>query len=309
MFKSVPTAHLFLAAVFTINALTLFAQPEQSKAKLIDPSNMDLTVKPGDDFQNYAGGVWLKNNPVPPKETTWGSFSILRDFNVKAVREILNEAAADKKATPGSVKKRVGDFYAAAMDSMAIENAGFAPAKADYKRAGEVKDAQQVIEEIVFERTHGIASPLFGFFVGQDRKHPEAMAVQLSQGGTSLPDRDYYSKEDARTKKIQSAFTTYMVSLFTLAGETETAAKQKAETVFTLEKKLAAAQMSRVEMRDPYKTYNKFSVADFNKTTPAVDWKATLSKLKVSAQDSILVNAPKFFTVVDSLLKHAPATT
>jgi putative endopeptidase len=269
---------------------------------------MDLLQKPGDNFVGYSGGIWLKNNPVPAKETTWGSFSILRDFNIKAVKTILADAAADKKAAPGSVKKRVGDFYAAAMDSLGVEKAGFDPIKADLKRAGEVKDGKQVLDEIIYQRSHGGSSPLFGFFIGQDRKHPDRMAVQFSQGGTSLPDRDYYLKDDARTKKIQAAFNAYIVSLFTLTGVPEAEAKQKAETIFALEKKLAKAQMSRVEMRDPYKTYNKFAVADFSKTTPSIDWQSVLSRLKISGQDSILVNAPKFFTTADSLVKNTPAS-
>ena len=149
------------------------AQQEPGKEKFIDPVNMDVAVKPGDDFKNYAGGIWLKNNPVPAKETNWGSFTILRDFNVKAVRVILNEAAADKKAASGSIKKRVGDFYAAAMDSVSIDKAGFAPVKVDYARAGSVQTVAQVLDEMVHERTQGLANPLFGFFVGQDRKHPQ----------------------------------------------------------------------------------------------------------------------------------------
>jgi putative endopeptidase len=285
-----------------------FTQSEKSKAKLIDPANMDVTTKPGDDFQKYAGGVWLKNNPVPAKESTWGSFTILRDFNVKAVREILKEAMADKNAAAGSVKRRVGDFYAAAMDSTAVERAGFDPIKEDYVRAGSVQNINQVLDEIVYLRTNGIAGPLFGFFVGQDRKHPMTMVAQLSQGGTSMPDRDYYLKDDARTKKIQTAYFTYLNTLFMLAGESEASAKQRAETIFRLEKKLAAAQMSRVEMRDPYKTYNKFLVRDFSSKTPSIDWSSMLVKLKAPGQDSLLVNAPRFFAVADSLLQHTPVT-
>ncbi len=299
--------------IFLLIAMLAFdgawAQQEASKAKLIDPANMDFTVKPGDDFMNYSGGVWLKNNPVPAKETRWGSFTILRDFNVKAVREILAESAADKSAAPGSVKKRVGDFYAAAMDSLAVEKAGFTPIQPDYVRAGSVQNTAQVLDEIIFQRTQGIANPLFGFFVGQDQKHPQNIVVQLSQGGTTLPDRDYYLKEDARTKKIQAAFNTYATTLFTLAGESEITAKQKAETIFTLEKQLAAAQMSRVEMRDPYKRYNKFSVADFSKKTPSFVWPSTLIKLKAVGQDSIVVNSPRFFSVADSLLINTSAAT
>jgi putative endopeptidase len=284
---------------------SVFAQQEKSGAKVIDPANMDFTVKPGEDFMRYSGGVWLQNNPVPAKETRWGSFTILRDFNVKAVREILAESAADKNAPQGSVKKRVGDFYAAAMDSLAIEQAGFTPVKEDFARAGSVASINGILDEIVYQRSNGIANPLFGFFVAQDRKFPTVMIAQLTQGGTSMPDRDYYLKNDARTKRIQTAFQTYATTLFTLAGEAEPTAKQKAETVFALEKNLAAAQMSRVEMRDPYKTYNKFSINDLSKKTPLFEWPSTLAKLSIKGQDSILVNSPRFFTVADSLLKAA----
>src|SRR5687768_3668269 len=214
-----------LALSMLLPCALAFGQQEKSKAKVIDPANMDVTTKPGDDFMKYAGGVWLQNNPVPAKETRWGSFNMLRDFNVKAVRDILVEAAADPKAPAGSIKKRVGDFYASGMDSLAVEKAGFTPVKADYARAGSVKNKAEVMDEIVYQRSNGIGNPLFGFFVGQDRKQPQTMVVQLTQGGTSMPDRDYYLKSDARTKKIQSAFNTYVTTLFTLAGESEATSK------------------------------------------------------------------------------------
>ena len=305
-FKMRKLFNSFFFIALTFMSLSLFAQKEPTKPKLIDPSYMDPTIKPGNDFMGYAGGVWLKNNPVPAKETRWGAFNMLRDFNVKAVRVILEEASADKNAAPGSVKKRVGDFYAAGMDSVAVEKAGFTPVIPDYKRAGAVQNSQQVLDEIIFERTNGVANPLFGFFVAQDRKHPQVMAVQIAQGGTSMPDRDYYLKSDARTQKIQASFNNYITTLFVLAGETEATAKERAETIFRFEKILAKAQMSRVEMRDPYKTYNKFLIADFNKSSSSFDWANTLVKLKAGGQDSILVNSPKFFTVADSLLKNAP---
>jgi putative endopeptidase len=296
----------FLVLVAVLVSASVSAQQEASKAKLLDPANMDVTTKPGDDFMKYAGGIWLQKNPVPAKETRWGAFNILRDFNIKAVREILEGAAADKKAAPGSVKKRVGDFYAAGMDSLAVEKAGFTPVQPDYARAGAVQNTSAVLDEIAYQRVNGLGNPLFGFFVGQDRKHPQVMAVQLSQGGTSMPDRDYYLKNDARTQKIQAAFATYVTTLFKLAGDADATAQQKAETVFKLEKVLAKAQMSRVEMRDPYKTYNKFAVADFSKTNPDFNWPAMFKKLNAAGPDSILVNSPHFFTVADSLLKSAP---
>jgi putative endopeptidase len=297
-----------LPLIIFLAATSMFAQ-EVSKSKVIDRENMDLTVKPGDDFMQYAGGAWLQKNPVPAKETRWGSFTILRDFNVKAVRVILAEAEADKTAAEGSIKKRVGDFYAAGMDSLTIEKLGFTPVQADYERAGNVKSAAEVLDEIAYQRTHGMGNALFGFFVGQDRKRPTIMAVQLTQGGTSMPDRDYYLKSDPRSKKIQAAFDTYVTSLFTLAGTPEMQAKQNAATIFELEKKLASAQYSRVQMRDPHKTYNKFALADFAAKTPHIDWVKSLNALHAGKPDSVLVNNPGFFASADSLLTTTPIDT
>ncbi|WP_439883549.1 M13 family metallopeptidase [Pontibacter sp. MBLB2868] len=267
---------------------------------------MDLSVTPGNDFYTYANGVWLKNNPVPAKETRWGSFNELRDFNINAVKTILNEAASNKNAKEGSIEKRVGDFYAAGMDSAAIDKLGYSPIKGDLKRVRKVKDVKGLLNEVAYLRTSGAASPMFGFYVGQDRKDPNTMIPQLSQGGTTLPDRDYYLKDDARSQKIQAAYKEYITKLFTLTGTSEAAAKKNAETIFNMEKKLAAAQMARVEMRDPYKTYNKFAVADFSKTTPNMDWKSLMAKMKVTGEDTILVNNPKFFTELNGLLTSEP---
>ncbi|WP_129716536.1 M13 family metallopeptidase [Pedobacter sp. SYP-B3415] len=294
-------AKLVLAAGFLAGAVDASAQ-----RKFIDPANMDLSVKPGDDFYQYASGTWIKNNPVPAKETRWGSFNELRDFNINAVRGLVEEAAADRNAPAGSVKRRVGDFYAAAMDSLTIEKLGYTPIKPDLARIAQIKDVQGILNEIAFMRTSGIGAPLFGFGIGQDRKNVNKYMVNLGQGGTSLADRDYYLKDDARSKAIREAYNKYMVTLFTLTGSSPEQAAKKASTVFEIEKKLAEAQMSRVEMRDPYKTYNKFTVAEFSKTTPNIDWSKYLLKFKVPAQDSILVSSPKFFTTVDGMLKSVP---
>jgi putative endopeptidase len=299
-----------LVKTIAINVIALFSMSAKAqdpgKAKFIDRSNMNIMVKPGDNFVEYAGGEWLKKNSIPAKETSWGSFNILRDFNVKAIRTILKEASADANAKPGSVKKRVGDFYKAAMDSLTTEQLKAQPVQADLQRINELKSNQQVLDEIVYQRSHGVGSPLFGLFVGQDRKHPTQMVVQLSQGGLSMPDRDYYLKNDPRSKKIQGALNTYIVSLFTLTGTSEEEAKKNAETIFGIEKRLAKAQMSRTEMRDPLKTYNKFAIADFAKTTPSIEWQSVLKKIDIVGQDSILVNVPKFFLSADSLVKNTP---
>ncbi|MBL7852606.1 MAG: M13 family metallopeptidase [Cyclobacteriaceae bacterium] len=268
---------------------------------------MDLMVRPGDDFVNYSGGVWLRNNPVPAKETRWGSFNMLRDFNVKAMQAILTDAMNDKSAPAGSVKRRVGDFYASALDSLTVEKLGLQPIQADLQRAGEIKTGQQALDEAAYQRAQALGTPLFGFFIGQDRKLPTKNAVQLSQGGTTLPDRDYYLKSDARSRKAQEALNAYMTTLFKLSGNPEGEAKTKADAVFALEKRLARAQMARVEMRDPQKTYNKFAVSEFAKTTPSVDWNRFFGKMKLTGIDSVLVNSPRFFLTLDSLVRQTTA--
>ncbi len=131
---------------------------------------MDMSVKPGDDFYTYASGNWIKNNPVPAKETRWGSFNVLRDFNIEAVRGLLDDAAANKNAPAGSVERRVSDFYKAAMDSVAIDKLGYTPIKADLKKLSAINSKQAAIEQIAKARTLGMGSPFYGFYIGQDRK-------------------------------------------------------------------------------------------------------------------------------------------
>ncbi|RYE11275.1 MAG: M13 family peptidase, partial [Sphingobacteriaceae bacterium] len=281
------------------------AKPVPPK-KFIDRANMDLSVKPGDDFFEYANGTWLKNNTIPAKETSWGSFMQLRDFNINAVQTLLKKAEADQNAAPGSVEKRVGDLYASGMDSVTIEKLGYTPIKADLEKINQIKDLKGVLDEVVYMRTLGMGSPMFGFGVGQDSKNPNKMVVNFRQGGTSLPDRDYYLKSDARVQRIQNAYKKYITTLFTLTGTDEATAQKNAETIFNIEKNFATSQMSRVEMRDPQKTYNKFAVADFGKTVPELHVPQMLVELKAKGQDSVLVGQPKFFTDLNSTLTATP---
>ncbi len=294
------TAVTWSIALVLAGVQILYAQ--NVPTKFIDPANMDKSVKPGDDFYTYASGTWLKNNPVPAKETRWGSFNILRDFNINAVKTVLEKAAADNNAAEGSVTKRVGDFYTAGMDSTTIEKRGFSPIQPLLQEIDGIGNIAGVQKMISFLRTSGAGAPLYGFSVMQDRKNVELMITQFSQGGITLPDRDYYLKQDGRNPEIQAAYKNYIVTLFVLTGSTKEVAEKNAASIFDLEKKLANAQMSRVEMRDPYKTYNKFHVDDFSKATPGMDWRATLADLNVQKEDSLLVNNPAFFKEVSGLL-------
>jgi len=244
--------------------LSNLAFAQDKPTKFIDRANMNLSVKPGDDFFEYSNGIWTKNNPIPAKETRWGTFNQLRDFNINAVKTILEDAVQNlNKYAPGSPERRVAEFYTAAMDSIRIEKLGYEPIKPELAKIDAIQTKIEALQAVSRFKTEGLGSPLYGFYISQDRKNVEKMAPQLGQGGTSLPDRDYYLKTDSRSVKIQDAFKKYISTLFELSGTPSAEAKANAETVYALEKSLASAQMSRVEMRDPYKTYNKLLWSTF----------------------------------------------
>ena len=294
---------LFALSVGILFSNTISAQ----NFKFIDRGNMNFSVKPGDDFFEYSNGTWVKNHPIPAKESRWGSFNEIRDFNIKSVKLLLEETVAKQKSlTKGSVERRVADFYVAAMDSLRIESLGFDPIKSDLKKVQDVQNREDLIKEIARFKTQGLGSPFFGSYVGQDRKNVKKMVPQFGQGGTSLPDRDYYLKSDTRTLKIQEAFKKYIATLFELIGTPTNQAKSNAEQIFLLEKRLATAQMARVEMRDPYKTYNKFLLADFQKKTPLINWSEQFKLLGIPPQDSILVGAPNYLIEVNNTLTDTP---
>jgi putative endopeptidase len=296
----------FRATGLILFFLSFWGTSVAQKRKFIDPVNMDFSVKPGDDFYQYASGIWVKNNPVPAKETRWGSFNELREFNIQAVKDILQKAATNTSAPTGSVVRRVGDFFAAGMDSLALEKAGNSPVLPILSGIDRLETREALLDEVNRLRREGLASCFYGFFVGQDRKNVEHMMVQLGQGGTSLPDRDYYLKREGRNAGIQDAYRTYVGTVFQLVGASPEKATHYANVIFDFEYHLAAAQMSRLEMRDPYKTYNKFRVEDFGSKTPHFDWRKTLVQLNVRGEDSLLVGNPSFFHVMDSLIWAMP---
>ncbi|MBW4891955.1 M13 family metallopeptidase [Mucilaginibacter sp. HMF5004] len=281
-------------------------KPVKNPIKYIDPANMDLSIKPGDDFFEYANGKWVKTHPIPSDKTRWGSFNILADGNNKKLIALLKEVSSAKGQPKGSLKQRVGDMFASGMDSVTIEKLGYTPIKADLDRVDKISNLTQVLDEIIAQRLNGTGGALFSVGVGQDSKHPNKNIVQFGQGGTTMPDRDYYLKSDGRSTKVQEAYKKYIATLFILTGSSADEAAKNTATIYEIEKKLATAQIDRVALRDPNKNYNKFTVPAFSKTTPSFNWVALLPKLKMGGQDSVIVAQPLFFVTVDELFKSTP---
>jgi putative endopeptidase len=297
-------SHLILAGgvCLAASAFVVDNTDPKPKKKYIDQANINKAVKPGDDFFEYANGLWVKKNPIPASKTRWGAFQILGQENTDRLTAILKEVSKTPGQPKGSVKQRVGDLYASGMDTVTIEKLGYNPIKTHLERIARIKTTDDVVAEATYERANAIAGPFFGFGVGADSKHPNVNIVYFSQGGTTLPDRDYYLKDDERTVKIQNAYKQYIVNLFTFTGTDTKQAVKNADIIFGLEAKLAKVQLSRVEMRDPNKRYNKLSVVGFKNLTPNFDWVKLMPEMKATGQDSIIIDNPDFFKTEDNLV-------
>ncbi|MEO6730971.1 MAG: M13 family metallopeptidase [Ferruginibacter sp.] len=297
---------LFSICLSLIITCSIYGQ-SKSSTKFIDISNMNKSVKPGDDFYMYANGNWIKNNPVPASKSRWSTFAVLAEEASNSLKQLAEEAG--KNPGKSRVAQMVGDFYSSAMDSAAIEKAGYSPIKSELDRIAKINDLNEVINEIATLRTRGIAAPLFGFSVGQDSKKVTQYIPQFGQGGTTLPDRDYYLKNDPRSTKIRNEYISYVSDMFKFTGVNEATATQNAQLILALETQLANAQFSRVEMRNPQKLYNKFFVEDLSKKTPTINWRDLMTKMKVTGADSVIVINPQFLKVADSLLPVTPVST
>lgn len=273
--------------------------------KLLDPANMDTTIHPGDDFFNYANGTWFKKNPIPATETRWGSFNTLEDNNNKILRELLETAAAKKDAARGSADQKVGDFYRSGMDTANIQKAGLAPLAPWLARIDAIKTSDDLLKEIITQHTEGIGT-VFAFYVSPDDKNVNKQICQLFQSGLGMPDRDFYFNMDSRTTKIREAYKAYINQVFKLQGQDYEAMAKNTAAVLNLETTLAKASMTRVEMRDPYKMYNKYSLAGLSAQTPNMNWANIFQQLKTTGQDSLIVGQPAFIAEVGIQLKETP---
>ena len=292
---------LFIGAVAT--SAVAFTTGDK-KPKYIDPANMDLSVKPGDNFYRYANGTWLKNNPIPASKTSWGSFNVLREESTQRMRALLEDAL--KSGSKDRTTQMIADFYRSGMDSAAIEKRGFDPIKGDLDRLAALNSKQDVLNEIATLRTKGVSAPLFSVGVGQDSKNVNQYIAQVGQGSLTLPDRDYYIKDDARSLGIRKAYRDQLEKMFSLIGEPAATAAYNADAVMRIETALAKANMSRVELRDPYKRYNKFSVKDLTTQTPGINWSSVLQQMNINGADSIVVTNPSFLKTADILLTALP---
>ncbi len=290
--------------VFTLLLIAATCISANAQMKYIDKSNMNLSVKPSDDFYQYANGGWLKNTIMPSTKTRWGSFDMLREATSQHLKVLLEETT--KKKTRTRVEQMSGDFFASGMDSIQLEKLGALPVKKDLATIDAISSIKELINQLMKLRKAGAAGGLFSAFVTQDAKDINTYRISMGQSGTTLPDRDYYLKNDPRSVAIRDAFKIYITKLFTLSGTSADAAVTYADNILKTETAIAKVQWNRVEMRDPQKRYNKFTPEDFSAKFTTLNIAEIFSALDIPKQDFIIVSTPSFFTALDSLLTNLP---
>jgi putative endopeptidase len=265
---------------------------------------LDTTVAPGDDFFSYANGTWIKNHPIPASESNSGIGIEVQKEVYERLRQTSIEAAK-ANAAAGSSQQKIGDFWAVGIDSVKANQLGYTPIKAELDRIAALKTPAEVPAVIAHEIQLGVRA-LIGPYVGQDDKNSDKMALHLHQSGLGLPNRDYYFNTDTRTKNIRRAYVRHVASMFKLLGQDSTTANANAARVMVLETTLAKSSRKLEALRDPYKNYNKMTVAQLDKLTPGLDWKTWFAQMGSTTVDSVIVGQPEFYQTVGQLLKTKP---
>src|SRR5580765_3335609 len=268
----------------------------------LDASAMDKSVDPCVDFYEYSCGGWKKSNPIPPDRTSWGRYGQLYEDNLALLRSILERAAAAKDRD--AVDQKIGEFYGSCVNEAAVNRLGLAPIKPQLESIGAIKsraDLAAVAAHLQFEDLGG--EILFGPGSFQDPDNSDQQIAAIDQGGLGLPDRDYYTKDDPKSKETRERYLQHMQKVLELLGDSPAKAQAEAQDIMRMETGLAEASLTRVERRDPYKRKNKMKVADLQAVAPNFDWPAFFKAANTPPFEILNVTAPPFFKALNSELE------
>ena len=270
----------------------------------LDLTSLDRSVDPCTDFYKFSCGGWQKNNPIPADQAAWSVYGKLTIENQQFLWGILEDDARAKNRTP--VQQKVGDYFAACMNTAAIDALGAQPAQPVLARIDALKTRAELARAIAALHHDYAGSYFFGAGIGQDAVDSSLEIVELRAGGLGLPDRDYYVKTDAKSVKLREQYVAFIAQMLGLAGESSEAAAADAKAILGIETALAKASLTRVERRDPHKVYHMMSVAELGKLAPAIDWGTYFTGEGAPGVTKLNVSQPEFMKAVQAELENEP---
>jgi predicted metalloendopeptidase len=305
----------YLLSTLTLSLMAAFATaadnvpPASASASSgIDTQFIDQNVRVQDDFFSHLNGKWLKTAEIPSDRSSWGTFMKLREDTTPQLRGIIEANQKDPNKKAGSDKQKIADLYTSFMDEKKLETLGYKPLSGELQRIRTLKDKKGIPSLVAHLSQIGVATP-YGIGVAQDAKESTKYATYIRQGGLGMPDRDYYLKlDDKKMAEMRAAYEKHVANILALAGDKDAAAKAKAIVAF--ETQLAQAQWTKVELRDPNKSYNKMSVAELGQLTPGYDWKAALAAAGVGNKvDYVIVGQPSYLSGLNQVLDNTDLGT
>jgi len=294
----------FLIGLFLLCAGAA-AQTATPRSQAANPAFMDKSLDPCVDFYTYSCGGWIKQNPIPPDQASWSVYSKMQDENRLILRGLLEQAAAPS-AGRSAVEQKIGDYYAACMDDSAVEKAGAAALRPELGRIAELQSKADLAAYLAAYHPEDIyiyfgQSALFRFGSTQDAKDSSQVIAEVDQGGLSLPDRDYYLKQDPKFAAIRAAYLAHVQRMFELISAPHPA--ENAQTVLRIETALAQGAMSRVDRRDPNNVYHRMTRAQLAALSPSFDWNTYFKDQGLAGVQSLNVAVPDFFKTMEAELQ------